>query len=540
MKYSFIHYLFAIVVVASTQSCRKLSKYSDPNLIAPSSWNPQFAAPIAFANFGVYDIMAQTDSSDLVVIDPVSGEIALVYKGEIVSVTAEDIISLPTISEQVSFSTADLNIPTVPSFSASISQQSSQSSLFAVPNGVEFHTVNFKSGAIELSFTSDLKHNINLVVTFPYMLKNGSPLTATLSGTYTSGPVTATGSIDLAGVTANFTNAGVSVNTVVMNVQTTVNGTGQEINGNENIILDASVSSPAYKNATGYFGQQSLGNYADSILIKIFNTATNGYFELTNPKIRLELINSFGFPLELALGNMQSINLNTGVTLPLVGYPSPVNILSPTILGESKTTTIELNTSNTSNISSIISPSPKYFYFEVEGQSNPNGPGTNLNFIQDTSRFKINAELELPMEGFAYGFEVQDTIDFSFNEDVSQIESISFRLIVNNGFPVDIDVDVIFVDDNYDPLFSLTDGFELIVASGETNTNGEVITITEKVSDLVANNNQLPLLEKAKYVILKANMETKNGQNGEIIKILDTYTIGVHLGMNIKLNVNFQ
>ena len=89
-------------------------------------------------------------------------------------------------------------------------------------------------------------------------------------------------------------------------------------------------------------------------------------------------------------------------------------------------------------------------------------------------------------------------------------------------------------------VFSLTDGFELIVASGETNTNGEVITITEKVSDLVANNNQLPLLEKAKYVILKANMETKNGQNGEIIKILDTYTIGVHLGMNIKLNVNFQ
>ncbi|MFK8045655.1 MAG: hypothetical protein AB8B72_09175 [Crocinitomicaceae bacterium] len=540
MKFSFLSILLGTIIGMTSSSCRKLSKYSDPSLIAPSSWDPQLAAPIAHATFGVYDILAATDSSDIVVIDPNSGEIALVYKGEVVSVVAEDIFSLPVISEQISFSMADINLPAAPSFNGSLSQQATFNNNFAVANGVEFHTVNFKGGSVEVNFTSDLKHDINITVSFPYMIKNGNPLTATLQGVYSTGPVVASATIDLTDVTGNFTDAGSTVNTVVMSVRTEVNGTGEEVNGSESIVLDAVVINPAYRNATGYFGQQSLGSYSDSVLIKIFSTATNGYFELTNPKVRLELINSFGFPVEVALNNLKSINLNTGTTLPLSGYPSPVNILAPTILGDSKTTVIELNNTNTTNISSIISPSPKYFYFEAEGTANPSGPGANLNFIQDTSRFKINAELELPMEGFAYGFYVQDTVEFGFQEDISQIESVSFRLKVDNGFPIDIDADIVFVDENYQPLFSLTDGFKLVVASGTTNTNGEVVSITEKITDFSANSSQLPLLEQAKHVIIKANMETLNGTENEVIKILDSYTIAVRLGMNVKLNINLQ
>lgn len=540
MKLSIFQFLLISFMIGTTQSCRKLSKYSDPSLIAPSSWDPQFAVPIAFADFGIYDIMAQTDSSDIVIIDKNSGEIALVYKGEVVSVKAEDIISLPNITEQITISSTDLGLPSVPSFSSNISLQSNQATLFPVANGLEFHTVEFKSGMISVAFSSDLKHDITIDITFPYMLKNGLPLTTTLVGIYGGGTVIANGTIDLTDVTGNFTNAGLTVNTLVVDVHTNINGTGQEIIGSESIVLEASISSPAYRNATGYFGQHDLGDYADSILIKIFNTSTQGYFELVNPKIRLEMINSFGFPVQIALNNLQSINVNTGTVLPLVGFTNPLEIESPTILGESKTTVLELNNSNTTNISSVISPAPKYFYFEVAGTANPNGPSGNLNFVEDTSRFKINAELELPLEGFAYGFEVTDTVGFSFNEDVSQIESIAFRLIVDNGFPIDLDANITFVDANYQPLFSLTDGFSLVVASGEINTDGEVITKTKKITDLEANSSEILLLENAKYIFLNAQMKTTNGTNSEVIKILDYYKIGLHLGMNVKLNVNIQ
>ncbi len=522
-----------------SQSCKKISKYSDPSLISPSSWDPQFAVPIAFAEFGVYDVLARTnDTTDVVVIDPNSGQIALVYKGEVTSINAEDIIALPVISEQITTTTSDLGMVTVPAFSGTVSAQSTQANTFSVANNVEFNTISFKAGGISLSFTSDLKHDIDIIITFPYLLKNGVPLSTTLSGVYTTGSVTASASIDLTGVTGNFTNAGSTVNTIVMETNILVNGTGEEVIGTESIVLDANVTNPAYRNATGYFGQQSLGNYSDSILIKVFNTSTDGYFELTNPKVKLEMINSFGFPVDIVLSNLQSVNVNTGIALPLNGYPNPISILSPTVLGESKTTTIELNNTNTTNISSIISPAPKYFSFDVNGISNPNGPSPNLNFIQDTSRFRINAELELPLEGFAYGFEVSDTVEFNFNEDPSQIEAVNFRIIVDNGFPIDVSTEIIFVDANYQPLFNLTEGFELVVASGSTNDEGIVISTTEKISDLTVVKSNISKLVNAKHVILRADMETKNGQANEVIKILDSYRIGLKLGMNIKLNIN--
>ncbi|MFK8038581.1 MAG: hypothetical protein AB8B74_09855 [Crocinitomicaceae bacterium] len=540
MKFPIFQFLLIVLLIGATQSCKKLSKYSDPSLIAPSSWDPQLAAPIAYADFGVYDILARTDSSELIVIDKNSGQIALVYKGEVISVKAEDIISLPEINHQITNSTADLGLPSVPSFSGNASLQTNQEVTFPVASGIEFHTVVFKSGTIALEFTSDLKHDITITISFPYLLKNGIPLSATLTGNYTAGPITISGSIDLTDVTGSFTNAGSTVNTLVMDLHTSIDGTGEEIDGSETIVMDAAVTNPTYRNATGYFGQQDLGNYADSILIKIFNTSTQGYFELVNPKVKLEMINSFGFPVEIVLSNLKSINVNTGTELPLTGFANPIEIGSPTILGESKTTVLELNNTNTTNISSVISPAPKYFYFEVAGTANPLGPGSNLNFVQDTSRFKINAELELPLEGFGYGFEVTDTVEFSFNEDASQIESIGFRLIVNNGFPVNLDANITFVDENYQPLFSLTDDFDLVVASGEINTSGEVVSRTQKITDLVADEAEIGLLKNAKHILLNAKMETTNGTNNEVIKVLDYYRIGLQLGMKVKLNINVQ
>ena len=71
--------VYALIFFAS--SCKKL----EFDKIAQTAWNPNLAIPLAYADFGVYDILARQDSTDLVVIDPSTGAIALVYKGEIAS-----------------------------------------------------------------------------------------------------------------------------------------------------------------------------------------------------------------------------------------------------------------------------------------------------------------------------------------------------------------------------------------------------------------------------------------------------------------------
>ena len=385
-----------------------------------------------------------------------------------------------------------------------------------------------------MQVSTDLKHDLAINISFPGLMKNGSPINETINLVYNGViPHSAQFQIDMVDVVGDFTNNGTTFNELVGDYQITITGTGNEIVGSENIQTEHEFHNLKYKNATGYFGQQSLGGYQDSILLKIFGSNNNGYFELTNPKLKLEMINSFGFPLDIMLSNLKTVNTNTGVSYPLTGYPTPISIASPANFGQAEQLTIELNTTNTTNITSIISPVPKYFHFEAAGLSNPAGQTSVLNFIEDTSKFEINAELELPLEGFAYGFTLTDTTKFSFTEDTKEIEQILFRFISNNGFPADLLAKITFVDENYTMLLELTNGNELVVESAETDANGKVNQSTEKISDFTVGKSTLTLLKQAKYIIINAEAQSLNGPDGEIVKFFDSYSLSLNIGMQV-------
>jgi len=531
---------FLISILVGTSSCKKLNKYSDPTNISESSWNPILAVPLAHATFGVYDILARTDSSELVIIDDNSGEIALVYKGEVVSFDAEEIISIPDAQTQFTYDMADFGIIPIPSFIASANTTSSETFDINPGNGVEIHTITFKEGSLGMQLTTDLRHDLTINISFPELIKNGQPINETVNLIYSgSVPQTISHNISLVDAIGDFTINNTTVNEIVGEVSITMTGTGEPVSSVESIQAEIEFSNLKYRNATGYFGQQSLGGHQDSILLRIFTAGTDGYFELTNPKIRLEMINSFGFPADVLLSNVKTVNQNTGQEYVLTGYPTAISIAAPSVIGQTETTIVELNNSNTNNLSTVITPVPKYFHFEANGISNPDGPTSTLNFIEDTSKFRINAEVELPLEGFAYGFKVTDTVDFDFSDDIEEISSILFRLIVNNGFPVDLFTGITFVDENYLPLLELTDGSELVVESAQTNTSGAVNQSTEKITDLTIQRNDVPLLEQAKYIILSAEAQSLNGSDGEIVKFFDFYTISLKLGMKVQTNVTF-
>ena len=539
MKSYFLVVFTLVGILIGSLSCKKLSKY-DPDKISETSWNPVIAVPLAHADFGVYDILARTDSNELVIIDNTTGEIALVYKGEIVSFEAEEIINIPGVQDQVDFSLADLGLVPVPSFTNTANFSHSEPFVLTPGNGVEIHTVTFKGGQLNLEFSTDLKHNLTINLTFPEIIKNGSPINETINLNYSGTvPQTIVHSVDLDGAVGDFTVNNTTFNEIIGEYTVTITGTGEEIIGTESIETEISFTDLKYRNATGYFGQQSVGGHADSILIRIFTVSTDGYFELTSPKIRLEMINSFGFPVDVALSNLKTVNENTGQEFILAGYPTPVSIAAPVNFGESETTMLELNSDNTTNLASVITPVPKYFHFEANGISNPDGPTSTLNFIEDTSKFRINAELELPLEGFAYGFTLEDTVEFSFTEDIEEISSVLFRIIVDNGFPVDLFTEIVFVDDNYNELFQLTDGTETIVASGLTDQDGKVTSSTEKITDLIISQDNMPFLGQAKHIILRAEAQSLNGPDGEVVKFYDDYRISVKLGMQVQGGLSF-
>lgn len=515
-------------------SCKKL----EFDKIAQTAWNPNLAVPLAHANFGVYDILAIQDSNDLVVIDNTTGAIALVYKGEIVSFDAQSIVHLNDQNQQANLSLADLNMIPLPAFTGTVSTTNTENINFSTDSGVELHTVTFKTGSLSLNVSTDLKHDISMVMTFPGLKQNGIPITRTVNLNYTgSTPQTTTANINLANVVADFTVGNTTVNEFVVNCQTTITGTGQSTTGTENIDLGFNLSNLAFENATGDFGQQNLGISQDTILLRLFENATQGYFELVNPKIKFIVDNSFGFPANINFANMKTINVSTGQEYPLTGFPPVLNVNAPASMGQTAVTTLELNTSNTANLTTVISPVPKFFYFEAVAQSNPAGPASPLNFIEADSRFRVRTEIELPLEGLAYGFEVRDTVNFNFSESVSNIESVMFRINVDNGFPVDFKTQIVFLDHNYNPLFNVFTTPEDVVKAALVDNTGKVNQRTKKITDVTLNASQISMLPNTKYLLINGVAQTLNGTNGTIVKFYDSYKLGLKLGMQVQGNV---
>ncbi len=519
-------------------SCKKL----EFDKIASTAWNPNLAVPLAYSTFGVYDILALTDSNDLVITDPQSGELSLVYRGELFSNTAQEVVQIPDLNENIDLTPSDLVLlPNVAFPNGQTIQSNIENTIELNTNaGVELHTLRLKEGTFSVQISTQLRHDVEIVLTLPEFTQNGSPITRTVNLDYAgSVPQTANVSINLEDAVADLTLNGTTVNTFEMITDVTITGTGQPITGTESVSMDLNLTGLEFENATGYFGQQNFTVSNDSILIKLFQNASSGYFELTNPRVDFIVENSFGFPARLNLNDLKTINANTGQEYPLTGYPSVININSPASLGQTVVTNLVLNSSNTANMNTIISSVPKYFYFEGEAISNPNGQTGTLNFIEDDSRLRIRGELELPLEGFAYGFGVKDTIDFNIGTDIDLIEYVMFRMIVDNGFPVDVAAQIKFMDQNYNPLFSIFNTPNTLIESALVDGTGKVNQRTKKINDIVLTQTQVDLLPQIKYLEIEGITQTLNGQNGQVVKLFDDYTIYVKLSMQVEGKTSF-
>lgn len=511
-------------------SCKKL----EFDKIAMGAWNPNLAVPLAHAKFGVYDILALKDSTDLVVIDPNTGALALVYKGDVFSVNAESFVNIQDLTQSNTFSFAQLNVVPAPAFNGTVNSTNSETLNFAA-NGAEIHQVNIKSGVLNLNVSTSLAHSITAVITFPDLKINGTPVTTTVNLNYTGTvPHTGTATVNLTNALADFTLGNTTFNKMNASIVTTVTGSGEPITGTENVTVGFGFNNIKFRNATGYFGQNSLGVPGDTVLLKLFQNSANGYFELVNPKIRFMADNSFGFPIRVNLSNLKTINVSNATQYPLTGYPSVFNIASASSMSQSTTSQLELNTTNTGNLSTVVSSVPKYFVFSANAQANPAGNIPPLNFITDSSKLKIRTEVELPMEGSAYGFELKDTVDFNFNEDVSQLEKVMFRLNVDNGFPVDLKSQIIFLDQNYLPVFVVFNTPESVVQAALVNSTGRVNQRTKKITDIHLNASQIALLPNVKYLLINSIAQTLNGPSGQVVKLYDDYTINVKLGLQVQ------
>jgi hypothetical protein len=526
--------LLACIPLFLIGSCKKLGF----DKIASTAWDPNLAIPLAYGTFGVSDIFTYNDTANSVFIDENTGLVKLIYRSELLVASALDFVTLGQFDENVVFSGSDLNIPATGSLTGTANTSNNQNMIIDVPNGVEIHSLHLKSGMLAVNVSTTLAHDVTALVTLPGVTVSGAPVQQTVTLNYQGAvPHSNTAMINLAGATMDCSLGNTTSNTVQVTLQNTITGSGAGISGNESVSLNLSSTNMAFDLAYGYFGQQTVVDLQDSILIKLFDNGTgSGYFELTNPSLRLFVESSMGLPIRLNINDLRTISVLNDQEFTLNNYPAVHNINFPAILGVAVETMIEFTTTNTPDLANVITPVPQYLAYGFTALTNPDGPGATLNFLRDTSKIKVRSELELPLEGFASGFGVKDTFNFGLGVGAKNIEYVMLRLIIDNGFPVEMDAQITFMNENYATLFTAWDSPVRVVDSGVTDVNGVVVQRKTAITDITIDGSDLELLKQAKFVEVRATAQTRDAQNSSVIKIYDWYTIKLKLGMQIQAN----
>ncbi len=541
--------LTTFIISLAFSSCKKL----DVDSIKNASWNTKFATPLAYGTFTVKDMLAKFDSSG--VIKSSNGDLSIVVTSSFPALEASKFIQLPTVSHVF-----DLTPPEIATYGAKaapnnllplgveLQTQNANTQIidFPINSGQEIASIDFTKGDLEITLATTLKQDINVKLSFPDFQVNGVALEDSIKLIYlNSTPMSKKIKFSLANVKADFTNLGTSSNKIRINASGKVTGTGQTVTGSEYLNLTCAMSNCEFGVVKGYFGQISVANPADSIMLDQFESfkISKGVIALTNPSIKMNISNTFGFPVELGFDKFLFQNKAGGPIVTMNHTPSSTSINYPkfSAKGIPAKTPITINTSNTTNLDQLISSVSKYLIVQSSATTNKDGKTAELNYILGNSQLTVDTEIEVPMEGYATGFERQDTIDVDGTFDVDNaLESVIIRLVLNNGFPIEIAGSMCFIDafgntlKNNGVVIDLLKLNPTILASGKVDANGNVTASTTTINDIVISSEILPLLKTAKKLIFKTSIGTANGGTNMSVKLRDDYTIGFKLGVNIQ------
>lgn len=536
--------MLLIVAGISLQSCIKKEDF-DFDKLAGFEYSPNGAAPLIHSKLTLRDILNDYDTNHLFVEDA-THFLYLIYNSTVFSQRADEIISIDNQSVNTAYNFSTGSIATGDS---SIYNYTSAYS-FTSSYNERFDSITLKSGYLAYGIFADINHNGRIYVTIPNARKNGQPFRRTIMYNYPgSTPVTINDTFNLNGYTIDFNTN----NSLDINYSFAVYGDANPDASPYSISYSESFISLKFQRIFGYLGQHTFSINKDSVYLDIFKNNIYGSMYFEDPKLNIYVNNGCGMPIRLTfdlLRAQSAVNPPfqvdvTGSGVPTVSNPWDIAYPSFAQLGQTIQSTLQLNNSNTNTgsngIRDAVNIAPHWVTYHANALSNPSGnPLTDQNFVLDTSRFSIDAEVELPLYGRAWDFRLQDTLDFSFGDDVDILEWVLFKINTDNGFPVDASMQVYFADSNYTKIDSLLVPIQQVISSAAVGPPPDlkVISPTHKLTTTRIEHDRIIGLKNVKYLFIFAKLDTYDASNNTIIKMYSDYNLDVKIGMQAQIKYN--
>jgi hypothetical protein len=509
--------------------------------IADSFWEPDVAIPLVNSSLTLQNILKLSNANNNFSIAS-DNFVTLVYRGNLFSLRADEALKIPDqpLTSNFTFPAAAL-----PAFNALNLQDT-----FTV-NPPFTTTFDFNSGSSD-SFIDSLTiksclFSVNLVSTFQQQLfvtlsipdakKNGVSFSQVVDVPPAgSSNITRIVNFNLANYKIKLHQNG-SPNKLKMIFSFKLIKTSTTITPSHNSMdLVMNLSNISFKNFFGSIGQKLLAPNTDTIPITLFNNSiAGGGISFMNAGLGINISNAFGIPIRATFQKLQGyspLSLTPIINIVSPLFTNPLPISTPPQIGQSASTSLLLNSSN-SNINNVLSNLPRFLIYKIEALSNPPPPATAMqNFIEDSSRFKVDVDISLPLEGRVNQLIFKDTIPFKF-QDVEELQSLGLKVFLKNGFPIETKVQVYFADSLDNVLDSVLQD-NILLASALVGSNGRVTNSTEKTTEILYPEEKIVRLKRVRKMYVKASINTfQNGSQN--VKIYSDYRLDVKIAGRAKL-----
>ena len=401
----------------------------------------------------------------------------------------------------------------------------------------------FKGGFINVNQSKDFDHRVETTITIPTLTKGGVPFSATLINSDAQNEPLLGYELDLTGA------SGLSTNTIEYEISTIVKNTGVSTTGTISFTFQLAAMKFSY--LEGDFNTYQFDPIEGDFVLGLPEIDIPENIGFTNPQVGLLINNSAGMEIGLDIVELSVTQFNGNKILVIGSFDdTPTLISAANLPGEIATSEFSISNGNTDNLTALFSAVPQSAFFKGTSTVNPSGVPVNGNFVTDSSELVVNAELVLPLEGYANNYAIVDTlrnVNLQIGDNgIVSLGGVNLRLQVENGFPFDIGLQMYFLDSMnqnavIDSLFATQEEQKLFFSANVDDT-GLAISPSNTTTDITIGNELYEKIKFAKNIKLAIYLLTSGAdaqpQRSVRISANDYITVGMGISANAIIDLN--
>ncbi|MFW5644412.1 MAG: hypothetical protein ACOCZL_00730 [Bacteroidota bacterium] len=519
-------------------------KFSDEVVLTPG-----LAAPIAYGSLSLDEVLNEIDGTNYIKRFDDS-LLYISYSNQLFSYPANEVLAIPTQNFMQFFIESDVALS--PEWISSALDDTvrfikDKSGEFEFSNNEKIDSMHIKDMDLVINVESSFKHSGVLSITSDAILVNGEPFQEVIQISDASGNFSISRTIPMDENSIYLDNSSPDVTILPIRFELELINSGNPVLPGESCDITMNFVDPQFYSIFGYLGDHELITSSGDIVIDIYDTDTivgGGSILFANPMFHFDIANSYGLPVQVDVMELEAYSRINDVTTPVVfeSGVNPFSIGAPAVdaIGDSVNTRIEIN-KETSNIDEVIKTSPSEFSYRVKAITNPDGPQSVQNFATDSSNFLVDFEVILPLWLKAEGFTVDETYAFDFEEDFGEdadiIDYLRVTMDAVNQLPMEIKMQVYFLDENSNTLDSLFLNDDLLLPAS-LDEDSKVDEATEQSKSVEFTKEKIDRIRPTKELLVKATATTADPDSDLYVKLYSYYAVDFKLKMKADLIVN--